>query len=279
MIFGPTLIQLFAPGLALIATLITHFKESKDQPIGKRYIFVPAALFSAVAFVSAQSILSIWILVLSFMIWVSVIGFFFTFVAFFLFGLAPFAIITAPFIVWYKVGFAGFLATALFFLIALCWNGFSKLAFPADYWKRTPDDFLGYSPQTFLLGVLSFQVIAMPFYRFGFNGVGTFISDYLGTIFLLLALVAAFKWRSIKKKLSLDEKNELYKPSVWVYICGFLLTNLLYGEYQQSYDAPTAILAWLSIIFLVVLIGRFFGIFKRKKQKESQLVKQEQEIL
>jgi len=271
MIFAPFLFQLFAPAFFLIASLTEHFNESKGQSAGKRYIFIPAALLASIGFVMAQSILSIWVFIISFLIWSSAIGFFFTFIATFFFGLAPLTIFTAPFVVWYKAGFAEFLAIAIFFLITAFWFGFSKLAFSENYRKHTPEDFLGYSPQTFLLGALSFQIIALPFYRFGLFGTGNIISDAGGAIFLLLALISAFKWRAIKKKLSEEEKGNLYKPSVWVYIFGFLLTNLLYLEFQQTYGAPTAVLFWLNSFFLVALIGRFFGIFKRKKSKTPQI--------
>ena len=142
----------------------------------------------------------------------------------------------------------------------------SKMAFSKDYWKSTPEDFLGYSPHTFLLGALSFQVIALPFYNFGLNGVGNVISDAGGFIFLVLALIAAFKWRATKKKLSEAERENLYRPSVWIYIFGFSLTNLLYAEFAQKFEAPTAVLFWLNGFFLIAILGRFFGLFRRKKK-------------
>jgi len=271
MIFGPFLFQLFAPAFVLISSLAEHFNESKGQSAGKRYIFIPAALVAAVGFVTAQSILSIWVFIISFLIWSSVIGFFFTFLTVFFFGLAPLAIITAPFVVWYQAGFVKFLSVVIFFLITLFWYAFSKMAFSEDYWKTTPETFLGYSPHTFLLGALSFQVIALPFYNFGLNGAGNIISDAGGAIFLLLALISAFKWRAIKKKLSQEERENLYHPSAWIYFLGFILTNLLYAEFQQRFGAPTAVLFWLNGFFLVALIGRFFGIFKRKQKKLPQI--------
>jgi hypothetical protein len=274
MIFAPfllqLLLQLFAPAFVFIALLREYCNKSKGQSAGKRYIFIPAALLASFGFVTAQFVLSIWVLIVSVLIWSSTIGFFFTFIATFFFGLAPLTIFTAPFVVWYKAGFAEFLAIAIFFLISAFWYGLSKLAFSENYWKHTPDEFLGYSHQAFLLGALSFQVIALPFYRFGLFGTGNIISDAGGSIFLLFALISAFQWRAIKKKLSEEEKENLYKPSVWVYIFGFLLTNLLHLEFKQSYGAPTAVLFWLNSFFLVVMIGRFFGIFKRKKPKIPQ---------
>lgn len=271
MIFAPFLIQLFAPAFFLISSLAEHFKESEGQSPGRRYIFIPTSLLAAVGFVMAQTILSIWVLIVSFLIWTSVIGFFFTFILTFFFGLAPLTIITAPFVVWYKVGFAEFFTTVIFFLIAGFWYGFSKFAFSENYWKSTPEDFLGYSPQIFLLGALSFQVIALPFYQFGLFDAGNAISDAGGGIFLLLALIAAFKWRAIKKKLSENERENLYRPSVWIYIFGFLLTNLLYRQFQLRYDAPTAVLFWINAFFFVALISRFLGIFKRKKPRTPQI--------
>ena len=271
MIFGPFLFQLFTPAFVLISSLAEHFNESKGQSAGKRYIFIPAALVAAVGFVTAQSILSIWVFIISFLIWSSVIGFFFTFLTVFFFGLAPLAIITAPFVIWYQAGFVEFLSVVIFFLITLFWYAFSKMAFSEDYWKTTPETFLGYSPHTFLLGALSFQVIALPLYNFGLNGAGNIISDAGGAIFLLLSLISAFKWRSIKKKLPQEERENLYRPSAWIYFLGFILTNLFYAEFQQRFGAPTAVLFWLNGFFLVALIGRFFGIFKRKKKKLPQI--------
>jgi len=266
MIFAPVLFQLFAPAFFLISSLIEHLKESRGQSAGKRYVFIPAALLAAVGFVTAQSILSIWVFILSFLIWTSVIGFFFTFLTVFFFGLAPLTILSAPFVIWIQSGFIEFLGVVIFFLITLFWFGFSKMAFSKDYWKSTPEDFLGYSPHIFLLGALSFQVIALPFYNFGLNGVGNVISDAGGFIFLVLALIAAFKWRATKKKLSEAERENLYRPSVWIYIFGFSLTNLLYAEFAQKFEAPTAVLFWLNGFFLIAILGRFFGLFRRKKK-------------
>lgn len=265
MIFAPFMVQLFAPAIYSISLLIEHFHESKGEPAGKRYFFVPAAILAMVGFVTAQSILSIWIFIASFLIWTSVTGFFISFVAIFFFGLAPLAIISAPFVVWIQSGFTAFVAVLAFFLIAAFWYGFSKMALPENAWKSTPDDFLGYSPHMFLLGALSFQVVAMPFYHFGAYGAGNLISDLGGFIFLVLALIAGIKWKSIKKKLSSEQKVNLYKPSAWVYFLGFMVTNLLYAQFQGIYEAPTAVLFWLNGFFLIALIGRFFGMFNRKK--------------
>jgi hypothetical protein len=117
-----------------------------------------------------------------------------------------------------------------------------------------------------LLGALSFQVIALPFYSFGLSSVGNIISNAGGFIFLVLALIAAFKWRTIKKKLSETERKNLYRPSVWIYIFGFFLTNLFYAEFTQKFGVPTVVLSWLNRFFLIAILGRFFGLFKRKKK-------------
>lgn len=271
MIFAPFLFQLFAPAIFLISELGKHFQESKGQSPGKRYVFIPTALLAVVGFVTAQSILSIWVFILSFLIWASVIGFFFTFITVFFFRLAPLAILTAPFVIWYQAGFIEFLGVVIFFLITLFWFGFSKMAYSEDYWKSTPETFLGYSPHIFLLGALSFQVIALPLYNFNLTGAGNFVSDVGGTIFLFLAFIAAFKWRAIKKKLSEEEREKLYRPSAWIYIFGFILTSLLYAEFEQKFGAPTAILFWLNGFFFVALIGRFLGLFKRKKKNLPQI--------
>ena len=262
LIFLPFIIQLFSPAFVLVRSLIEHFKESEGMPFGKKYIFVPMALVSTISFIAAQMILSAWAFILCFITWASVIGFFWTFILTFL-GLAPLTIITAPFLAWYKVGFSEFIGMLIFFLMTLFWFGFSKLSFSEDY-SRTPEDFLGYSPQIFLLGALSFQIIALPFYHFNLLEVGDVFSDLGGGIFLLLSLTAAFKWRAIKKKLSEEEKEYLYKPSVWIYIFGFVFTNILYLVFQRL-EVPTAVITWLNVFFFIAIIGRFIKLFHRKK--------------
>lgn len=279
MIFLPFIIQLFSPAFVLVSSLIEHFREAESMPFGKKYVFIPMTLVSVISFSTAQMILAIWVFILSFVIWASVIGFFWTFLLTFLFGLAPIAILiailTAPFLVWYREGFALFIGTGIFLLMTLFWSGFSKLAFSEDY-SSTPEDFLGYSPQIFLLGALSFQVIALPFYQFKLLGVGDTVSDLGGAIFLLLALISTFKWRSIKKKLSIEEKEYLYRPSVWIYILGFFFTNILYAAFQK-FEAPTAVIFWLNAFFLVALIGRFFGLFRCKPKAQEVEYESEQE--
>lgn len=265
MLFLPFIIELFAPTFVLISSLIEHFREAEDVSFGKKYIFMPMTLVCCTSFATAQAIFSVWIVILSLTIWGSVIGFSWAFVLAFLFGLAPLVLVTAPFLVWFMEGFVSFLDTGIFFLMALFWFGFLKLAFPEDY-SSTPVDFLGYSPQIFLLGALSFQVIALVFYRFNLFGVGGMISDLGGAIFLLLALIAAFQWRAVKKKFLEEEKEYLYKPSVWVYILGFLFTNILHAAFQKL-EAPRAVILWLNTFFLVALLLRFFGLFRRRKPK------------
>ena len=262
LLFLPFIIQLFSPILALAWSLIEHFKEAQNMPFGKKYLFVPAALVAAISFATAQMILSIWVFILCFITWASVIGFFWTFILTF-FGLAPLIIITAPFLAWYKVGFSEFIGMLIFFLMTLFWFGFSKLSFSEDY-SRTPEDFLGYSPQIFLLGALSFQIIALPFYHFKLFGAGNVISDSGGFIFLLLSLIATFKWRAIKKKFPVKEREYLYRPSVWIYILGFVFTNILYLVFQRL-EVPIAVITWLNVFFFVALIGRFIKLFPRKK--------------
>lgn len=266
MIFGPVLVELFAPAFGLISLLVEHFRGSRGQSAGKRYVFIPATLVAAAGFVTAELILSIWVFVLSFAIWEGVIGFFFTFLTTFFLGLAPLAMISAPFVVWFQAGFVNFLGVAIFFLMTLFWFGFSKMAFSEDSFKSTPEDFLEYSPHIFLLGALSFQVIALPFYGFGLDGAGNAISNTGGFVFLVLALIAAFKWLAIRKKLSEVERENLYRPSVWIYIYGFILTDLLYAEFTEKFGAPTAVLFWLNGFFLVAMLGRFFGLFRRRKK-------------
>jgi hypothetical protein len=271
-IFLPFIIQLFSPAFVLVSSLIEHFKEAKDMPFSKKYIFVPMSLFSAIAFSTAQTILSIWIFVLAFIIWASIIGFFWTFLISFLFGLAPVIIITAPFIAWYKVGFTLFFDTGIFLLLTLFWFSFSKLAFSEDY-SLTPENILGYSPQVFLLGALSLQVVALPFYRFSpmiesstLLWIANIISVIGGLILLILALVASIIWIRARRKLSYEERENLYRPSLWIYVLGYLVTIIF--SIMPEYQAPLSTISILNIIFLatliIALIGKFIGLFRHK---------------
>lgn len=72
--FSPFLIQLFAPAFFLFSSLANHFKETKNMPFEKKYLFIPMALLSAVIFILAQTILSIWVFVVSFITWADLIG-------------------------------------------------------------------------------------------------------------------------------------------------------------------------------------------------------------
>lgn len=287
MIFLPFILQLFSPAFILVSSLIEHFKEAKDMSFGKKYIFIPMSLVSVISFSTAQIVLSIWVFILAFMIWESVIGFFWTFLLSFLFGLAPVIIITAPFIAWYKEGFALFLDIGIFLLLTFFWFGFSKLAFSEDY-LLTPEDFLGYSPQIFLLGALSFQVIALLFYRFSsiIGSLSLFwtanlVSAIGGLILIILALAASIIWIRARRKLSYEEKENLYRPSLWVYVFGFLVTTLF--SMMPEYQAPLGAIAILNIIFLatliIALIGKFIGLFRRKPKVQKVEYDSEDEII
>jgi len=180
-------------------------------------------------------------------------------------------IIAAPFIIWFQFGFAEFLSVVIPFIFALFWCKFSKLAFSKNYYESTPEDFIGYSPQIFLLGALSLQVVAIPLYAFGLNVevkvptiIGNWISSVGGGLFLFLAIVSAIIWWKKKKKLSPEQREGLYKPSVWVYIFGLLFTGFLYNNFTYTYGVPATILYWLNGFFLTVLIIRFVGFIKRK---------------
>lgn len=261
-VFADLLFRLLSPALLFISTLSEHLAESRGQSFGRRFVFVPATLLATALFVAAQMVLWGWVLIVSLVIWSSVVGMFWSVVAFF-FGLAPIGIVAAPFVMWIKGGFAMFLSTAIFFASVLFWNGLLRLAFSDDYWERTPEDFLGYSPHVFLLGALSLQVLALPFYRFGLFNVGTVLSSAGGAFFLLLALVSGLRWLVTKRRLPEDERDYLYKPSAWVYLFGLLLTTLLYFEFDSRYDAPTGILFWLNGFFFIALLN--LGILRKRK--------------
>lgn len=276
-IFLPFIIQVFSPAFILSSSLIEHFRESKDMSFGKKYIFVPMALVSSISFATAQMILSTWVFILSFLIWMSVIGFFFTFLLMILFGLAPLAIFTAPFVIWFYNGFGEFIGIVIFLLLVIFWYGFSKLAFSENYFNETPEYFLGYSPQIFLLGALSVQIIALPIYKLDLllktqtlTIIGNWISLIGGVLLLLLALISSFIWMKEKKKLSVEEKESMYKPSIWIYILGFLFTSLLYNEFIYTYNVPAITLYWLNLFFAVALIARFVSFIKRKIKQTAE---------
>lgn len=268
MMFFPFFVQIFAPAFFLISSLANHFKESKNMSFGKKYIFIPMALLSAVIFILAQTILSIWVFFVSFIIWADLIGGFWATLLIFFFGLAPLAIVTAPFILWFKAGFVMFLSTGIFFLMALFWYGLSKLALSENY-SSTPDDYLGYSPHTFLLGALAAQIIALPFYQFKAIQIGSAISDIGGIVFLFLTGVAAIKWHLIKRRLSNEERTGLYEPSIWAYILGFVITSFLFSIFN-SHNISTVTLAWLNAFFAIAIINKFFcGIGNKMSRKQG----------
>lgn len=266
LILGPIVLQLLAPSYVLITSLTEHFKTAEAMPFGKKYFFVPFSLLSVTAFLLAHIILTLWVGISAFLIWVNVIGSFWTFLGFF-FGLAPLGIIIAPFLVWYNNGFAAFLAVGVFFLMAALWFVFSKMAFPEDY-SSTQEDYLGYSPHIFLLGALSFQVIALTFYQFHFPTVGDLLSDFAGALLLILALIAAFKWRKLKKQLSPETLEFIYRPSGWIHLLGFFFTNILYSAFNR-YEAPTAVLFWLNLFFIVGIINRVINYFRYKRKVQE----------
>ena len=269
-LFLPFLIQFFAPAFYLIWSLIDHFQHTQAMPALKRYIFIPMALVSIVLFIIAQTILSIWVFVISFLAWGGIIGTFFAIFFIFFFGLAPLAIITAPFVVWAKVGFPAFINTAIFFLMAAFWYGLSNLAFSEDYFSSSPENYLGYSPQTFLLGALSTQAIAMPFYFLQAPATGSAIADIGGIIFLILTGISAIKWQLLKLKLSVSERLTLYKPSVWSYILGLITTDCIYSIFYK-YNANTVVLMWLNTFFILALISRFISFLRHGVRKEQEV--------
>lgn len=269
MFLSPVLIQLFTPAFILFYSLFNHFKEAKNMPFGKKYIFIPMTLLSAVFFILAQTVLSVWIFVISFITWADLIGSFLAILLIFFFGLAPLAILTAPFVLWIKGGLSVFLNIGVFFLMALFWHGLSKLTFSENY-SSTPEDYLGYSPQTFLLGTLATQVIALPFYHFKAFQIGKVISEIGGLILLGFTVIAAVKWIIIKKNLDKDERLSLYKPSVWIYIFGFLITDFIYKIFK-SQEVNTVVLMWLNLFFTIALISRFIGFIQRKLVKQEAL--------
>lgn len=269
-LFLPFFIQLFAPAFFLFSSLVSHFKEAKNMPLGKKYIFIPMALLSVVVFILAQTVLSIWVFIVSFITWADLIGAFLATLLIFFFGLAPLAILTAPFVLWIRGGLSIFLNIGIFFLMALFWYGLSNLALSENYYSSTSEDYLGYSPQTFLLGALATQVLALPLYQFKAFRIGELISEIGGLIFLGLTVIAAIKWFIIKKGLDKDEKLSLYKPSVWAYILGFLITDFLYAIFN-SHQVSTIVLMWLNLFFAFALIGRFIGFIQRKLVRQEAL--------
>jgi hypothetical protein len=240
------------------------------MPAGKKYIFIPMALLSAVVFILAQTVLSVWVFIVSFITWADLIGAFLATLLIFFFGLAPLAILTAPFVLWIRGGLSIFLNIGIFFLMALFWYGLSSLALSENYYSSTPEDYLGYSPQTFLLGALATQVLALPFYQFKAFRIGELISEIGGLIFLGLTVIASIKWFIIKRSLDKDEKRGLYKPSVWAYILGFLITDFIYAIFN-SHQVSTAVLMWLNLFFAFALIGRFVGFIQKKLVKQKAL--------
>ena len=179
LIFGPFIASLFNPFFVLIVLLLEHFKEAQDLSFGKKFVFIPMSIVGIASFFLTEMVLSIWILVISFLVWEGLIGVFFTIFAFFFLGLLPVGIISAPFVLWWREGFPAFLNLGSFILVAFLWTMISKLAWSEDY-LSTPDDFLGYSPHTYVVGALSFQLMSFISYNFDWFALGHWLSGLGG---------------------------------------------------------------------------------------------------
>ncbi|MBF0593882.1 MAG: hypothetical protein HQL22_02825 [Candidatus Omnitrophica bacterium] len=267
-IFLPVLFQLFSPAFVLVSSLIEHFQSAREMPFFKKFLLIPLSLLAVVVFLSAQMVLTVWVFIVSFLIWETVIGGFFAILLIFFFGLAPVAIITAPFVIWFQQGFVPFLGTFVFFLMALFWYGLSSLSFSQDSYSSTPESFLGYSPQTYLLGALSCQVLALPFYNFKLFGIGGGFSVIGGLAFLVLTVMGAINWYLTKRKLTAGEQREIYKPPVWIYIIGCFVTSMLASSFQ-AYQANTAVLTCLNGFFGIALVTRFVKFIFRPRARKA----------
>ncbi|MCL5038176.1 MAG: hypothetical protein M1269_13895 [Chloroflexi bacterium] len=251
---------------------------------GQKWVFLPFSIFGISLFLLAQGVLWAWIIIFTIYVmtsWDIIWGLGISIL------LPPLAIFAAPFIAWYKSGFTAFISVGTLLLMVIFWFFFSKLSFTSkiigsgeieseDYDKFSPEQILGYSPNLFILGALSLQVIASPIYYlaiyvFPYGSIyqtiaiwtGFILSNYGGFFYLLLAIITAFMWLSAKKKLSEDLKERLYKPSVWIYILGFFFTSIL-GGYFNTLEVHAAVINWLNGYFLVALIIRFIGFIYRK---------------
>ena len=267
LIFMPFVVTLFGPLFVLIGGLLEPFKEAQDLSFSKKFVFMPMSFVGVTTFAFTQVLLSIWIVIISFLAWEALIGPFLTILGFFFFGLAPVGIVSAPFILWWKEGLSAFFYAGSWILMAFLWTLISKLAWSEDY-LLTPDDFLGYSPHTFVVGALSLQVLAYFAYMFDLFTLGIWISDLGGWIFLILAIISGIQWHRLKRRLSKEERHMLYKPSVWMYILGFLMTNGLssdIGEFQVS----SAVLLWLNTYFVIVLIWRLIAQIVRRIRRSD----------
>ena len=277
----PYFAPLFFPTFLLISSLKDHFKTilnynslSKTDPWYKNYIFVPMALVSLTLFIIAHFVLFMWIFISSVLIWSSILGpfltFIFTFILMLLFDLVIYlAILTTPFIVWYKFGFSEFLNIAAFFIIAIFWYILLKFAFPKKYHESISINFINFS-YIFLLGALSLQIIALPIYVLSlFIGnstlriIGDGIAVIGGGLLLLLSFVSAIVLTSEKKKLTLEEK-EFFHPPIIVYFFAWLISGFLHGVVVFRYGIQAPVLSLLVSLFLILLIIRFLGFIKLK---------------
>lgn len=274
--FYPYIIQFFSPIVLLISGLYNHYRNADEMSFTRRYLYEPFSLISLSAFLLAQIVLGITLLVFSIVIWGSSIGFGLTVFLYFFFGLAPLGIISAPLVVFVSSGVFKGIGVLFFFLIAGLFGGFRKLVFSENY-DRTAMDYMGISPKLYLLGALSIQVLALPIYYFdslSFLSEPTKIfSTLIGLVLILLAAITSFKWLKRKKRGDL-KRYRMHKPSVWLYIGGYLLTNVLYKRFEE-FGVTTYVVSLLNIYFFVALLYRLFCFLKRKYKEYFGSDKQE----
>ena len=267
-IFLPNIASLFAPLFALVWSLwslwssVENFFQVDSVSYWRKYISLPLMFFSVFFSSMAQTILLGFILVQSVLIWADVIGLTWA-ILLTLFGLAPIIVITSPLVVWYTSDFSSFLFLVFLYFMCLSWSVVLILdsldhrpPIPDEFFEHPTDQVIYYSPQIFLFGALSLQVIALPFYYFDLINVGDNISYMLGGVLLLASLVSVVKVRSLRKKISMECLENSYKPSIWIYVLGIVFTQVIYVGFL-NFGAAIDVVAWICVFFTIALISRF----------------------
>lgn len=251
----PVLLYAFSPLFGLFEALLENFSSASPARGVKRWFWTPLSLIAATAFVLAQVVLVGWSFIVAFVVWEDVVGDIVAIIAMLFLGLAPIAMVLAPFVALVRDGWASFAAIGVMLVMTVLWPLMGRIAFSEEEATLTIEGALGYSPQLFLLGAVGFQVLALALFTLGSRSGGEAVAGIGGGLSLLLALIAAISWTMTKRRLNETARVGIYRASVWVYVLGFFVTTVLAAALAQ-FTEELATITWLNMLFLLGIGAR-----------------------